>query len=117
MLGGIIACGPTHTLVTPLDLVKTRRQVDPKLYTSNFKAWRSIYAGEGLRGVFFGWSPTFVGYSLQGFGKYGFYEIFKHLYGDEWFPKSNRTLVYLGASASAEFIADILLCPWEAIKG
>ena len=116
MLGGVIACGPTHTLVVPLDLVKTRRQVDPKLYTGNFSAWRSIFAKEGLRGVFFGWSPTFVGYSFQGLGKYGFYEIFKHEYGDNLAPKMNRTLVYLSASASAEFIADILLCPFEAIK-
>ncbi|KAJ6125669.1 mitochondrial phosphate carrier protein, partial [Penicillium sp. IBT 18751x] len=38
-LGGII--GPTHTAVTPLDLVKCRRQVDPKIYTSNLSAWRS----------------------------------------------------------------------------
>ncbi|RVX72421.1 hypothetical protein B0A52_03609 [Exophiala mesophila] len=116
MVGGIIACGPTHTLVTPLDLVKTRRQVDPKLYTGNFSAWRSIFANEGLRGVFFGWTPTFVGYSFQGMGKYGFYEVFKHIYGDTLFPNANRTLVFLGASASAEFIADVFLCPFEAIK-
>ncbi|KIV80532.1 hypothetical protein PV11_08025 [Exophiala sideris] len=116
MIGGVIACGPTHTAVTPLDLVKTRRQVDPKLYSSNFKAWRTIYAGDGLRGVFFGWAPTFVGYSFQGLGKYGFYEIFKHEYGDNLFPNTNRTLVFLAASASAEFLADILLCPFEAIK-
>lgn len=115
-LGGIIACGPTHTSVTPLDLVKCRRQVDPKIYTSNISAWRSIFAKEGLRGVFFGWSPTFIGYSFQGAGKYGFYEYFKYLYGDQMFPNMNRTVVYLGASASAEFLADMALCPFEAIK-
>lgn len=114
-MGGIIACGPTHTSVTPLDLVKCRRQVDPKIYTSNISAWRSIISKEGLRGVFFGWSPTFVGYSFQGAGKYGFYEYFKYLYGD-MFPNTNRTVVYLGASASAEFLADMALCPFEAIK-
>jgi solute carrier family 25 phosphate transporter 3 len=116
-LGGIIACGPTHTMVTPLDLVKCRRQVDSSLYKSNSSAWRMIYAKEGLRGVFFGWSPTFVGYSMQGAGKYGFYEIFKYTYGEklapEWMP---QTAVYLAASASAEFLADIALCPMEAIK-
>lgn len=32
------------------------------------------------------------------------------------FPESNRTLVFLGASASAEFFADMALCPMEAIK-
>jgi solute carrier family 25 (mitochondrial phosphate transporter), member 3 len=113
---GVIACGPTHTLVTPLDLVKTRRQVSPGIYPSNMAGWSRIYKAEGVRGVFFGWSPTFVGYSFQGLGKYGFYEIFKHWYGDELMPNTNRTIVFLAASASAEFIADTLLCPFEAIK-
>lgn len=66
--------------------------------------------------MFFGWSPTFIGYSFQGGGKYGFYEAFKYLYGDKLAPNANKTLVYLAASASAEFLADIALCPFEAIK-
>jgi len=115
-VGGIIACGPTHTAVTPLDLVKTRRQVDSKLYKSNVQAWSMIYRNEGVRGVFFGWSPTFVGYCLQGGGKYGFYEVFKYLYGEKAFPNANKTAIFLGASASAEFLADIALCPFESIK-
>lgn len=28
----------------------------------------------------------------------------------------NQTVVFLGASASAEFIADLALCPFESIK-
>ncbi|OCK83554.1 mitochondrial carrier [Lepidopterella palustris CBS 459.81] len=115
-LGGVIACGPTHTSVTPLDLVKCRRQVDAKLYSSNLQAWSSIFRAEGLRGVFFGWAPTFVGYSFQGAGKYGFYEVFKYLYGEQMAPNMNKTVVYLAASASAEFLADVALCPFEAIK-
>ena len=75
-----------------------------------------IYSKEGLRGVFFGWAPTFVGYSFQGAGKYGFYEIFKYLYGEKLAPGANKTVVYLAASASAEFLADIALCPMESIK-
>ena len=66
--------------------------------------------------MFFGWSPTFVGYSFQGAGKYGFYEVFKYWYGDKLFPNTNKTIVHLGASASAEFLADMALCPFEAIK-
>lgn len=115
-VGGVIACGPTHTAVTPLDLVKTRRQVDSKLYKSNLSAWSMIYRAEGLRGVFFGWSPTFVGYCLQGGGKYGFYEVFKYLYGEKMFPEVSKPIIFLGASASAEFLADIALCPFEAVK-
>jgi len=115
-IGGIIACGPTHTAVTPLDLVKCRRQVDANLYKSNIGAWKTIYKAEGIRGVFFGWSPTFAGYCAQGGGKYGFYEVFKYLYGDKLFPHANQTAIFLGASASAEFLADLALCPFEAIK-
>lgn len=35
------AQGLTHTAVTPLDLVKCRRQVDSKLYKGNFQAVRT----------------------------------------------------------------------------
>jgi len=118
-VGGILACGTTHTAVTPLDLVKCRRQVDSKLYKSNVEAWRLIGRAEGIRGIFTGWGPTFVGYSVQGAGKYGFYEFFKHFYSElagEETAKKWKTTLYLTASASAEFIADVGLCPFEAVK-
>lgn len=78
-----------------------------------------IGRAEGIRGIFTGWGPTFVGYSVQGAGKYGFYEYFKHLYtvmaGEETADKY-KTGIFLAASASAEFLADIGLCPFEAVK-
>lgn len=118
-LGGLLACGLTHTAVTPLDLVKTRRQVDSKLYKSNLQGWAKIYRGEGLRGVFTGWSPTLFGYSAQGAFKYGWYEYFKKTYSDMAGPEAAvkyKTWLYLGASASAELLADLALCPFEAVK-
>ncbi|KAF2218489.1 mitochondrial carrier domain-containing protein [Elsinoe ampelina] len=115
-LGGVIACGPTHTAVTPLDLVKCRRQVDSKIYKSNLQGWSKILKTDGFRGIWLGWSPTFVGYAFQGAGKYGAYEVFKYYYGEKLFPNTNKTVVYLGASATAEFIADIFLCPFESVK-
>ncbi|PHH72919.1 hypothetical protein CDD82_5733 [Ophiocordyceps australis] len=117
--GGLMACGLTHTAVTPLDLVKTRRQVDSKLYTSNLQAWRNIYRSQGIRGIFTGWSPTLFGYSAQGAFKYGWYEFFKKQYSDLAGPEAAdryKTGLYLAASASAEFLADIALCPFEAVK-
>jgi solute carrier family 25 phosphate transporter 3 len=118
-VGGLFACGLTHTFVTPLDLVKCRRQVDAKLYTGNFQAWSKIMRAEGFRGIYTGWSPTFFGYSAQGAFKYGGYEFFKKTYSDlvgEEAAHKYRTGLYLAASASAEFIADVALCPFEAIK-
>lgn len=117
--GGLLACGLTHTFITPLDLVKCRRQVDSKLYTGNFQAWGKIARAEGFRGIYTGWSPTFFGYSAQGMFKYGGYEYFKKTYSDVVGPEAAvkyKTAVYLAASASAEFLADIALCPFEAIK-
>ncbi|KAK3192716.1 Cu/Pi carrier [Lecanicillium sp. MT-2017a] len=117
--GGLLACGLTHTAVTPLDLVKTRRQVDSKLYTGNFQAWGKIFRTEGIRGVFTGWSPTFFGYCAQGAFKYGWYEYFKKAYADMAGPEAAakyKTGLYLAASASAEFLADIALCPFESVK-
>ncbi|KAI0483361.1 mitochondrial phosphate carrier protein [Xylariaceae sp. FL0804] len=118
-IGGLLACGLTHTAVTPLDLVKCRRQVDPSLYKGNFQAWSMLYRAEGLRGLFTGASPTFFGYSAQGAFKYGWYEYFKKKYSDIAGPENSykyKTVLYLTASASAEFLADIALCPFEAVK-
>ncbi|CCG25924.1 Pic2 protein [Candida orthopsilosis Co 90-125] len=117
-LGGIIACGPTHSAVTPLDLVKCRRQVDGHLYKSNVQGWKTILKTKG-DSIFTGVGATFIGYSFQGAGKYGFYEFFKKTYSDLVGPKwanDYKTGVYLAASASAEFLADIALCPFETIK-
>lgn len=42
--------------------------------------------------------------------------MFKYYYGEKLFPNTPKTFVFLGASASAEFIADLFLCPFEALK-
>lgn len=117
-IGGIVACGPTHSFVTPLDLVKCRRQVNSSLYKSNIQGLKNILKTPG-DSIFTGIGATFIGYSLQGAGKYGFYEYFKKTYSDlvgEEYANKYKTFVYLGASATAEFLADLALCPLETIK-
>lgn len=118
-LGGVISCGTTHTMVVPLDLVKCRLQVDAAKYKSVFNGFKITLAEEGIKGLSKGWAPTFIGYSAQGLCKFGFYEIFKVLYSNflnEEQAYLYRTGLYLAASASAEFIADIALSPMEAAK-
>jgi solute carrier family 25 phosphate transporter 3 len=73
----------------------------------------------GMKGMARGWAPTFLGYSMQGLGKFGFYEVFKGFYGNLMGEENAfiyRTGLYLAASASAEFFADIMLCPMESVK-
>ncbi|CDR94761.1 mitochondrial phosphate transporter, putative [Babesia bigemina] len=119
MLGGTLSCGLTHTLVTPLDLTKCRMQTNPKQYTGLISGAKLIKSQEGLGGLMRGWQPTLVGYSLQGLGKFGLYEVFKDVYGGmlgESKAKQYKGAMWLAASASAEVFADVLLCPWEMMK-
>jgi solute carrier family 25 phosphate transporter 3 len=118
-LGGIVSCGSTHTMVVPLDLVKCRLQVDPAKYKSVFTGFKITLAEDGVKGLAKGWAPTFFGYSAQGLCKFGLYEVFKVVYADMLGEESAytfRTGLYLAASASAEFFADMALSPFEAAK-
>ncbi|XP_037933068.1 phosphate carrier protein, mitochondrial [Teleopsis dalmanni] len=118
-IGGILSCGSTHTFVVPLDLVKCRLQVDPKKYKNLVHGFKVTVAEEGARGLVKGWAPTFFGYSAQGLCKFGLYEVFKVYYHDMLGEENAylyRTWLYLAASASAEFFADIALAPLEAAK-
>jgi solute carrier family 25 (mitochondrial phosphate transporter), member 3 len=105
--------------VVPLDLVKCRIQVDPAKYKNIFHGFKVSLAEEGVKGLAKGWAPTFFGYSAQGLCKFGLYEVFKVLYADALGEENAylwRTGLYLAASASAEFFADIALSPFEAAK-
>jgi len=118
-VGGILSCGITHTALTPLDLVKCRIQTNAAKYGSIVGGFKVTLKEEGIRGLGRGWAPTAIGYSLQGLGKFGFYEVFKIFYADLLGDENAflwRTSLYLAASASAEFFADIALCPLEACK-
>jgi len=117
--GGLLSCGLTHTAVVPLDLVKCRMQVDKAKYPNIPTGFKVTIAEGGIRGLAKGWAPTMVGYSFQGIGKFGFYEVFKILYGNAMGEENAyvyRLWLYLAASASAEFFADMFLSPFEAMK-
>lgn len=117
--GGLLSCGITHTAVTPLDLVKCRLQVNKEKYKNLGTGFKVTYGEFGAPGLFLGWAPTCIGYSMQGICKFGFYEVFKNVYSG-FIGEENtflyRTSLYLAASASAEFFADIALSPMESAK-
>lgn len=74
---------------------------------------------EGISALTLGWAPTFIGYSFQGFFKYGLYETFKYHYSNlvgASYAEKYKDLLYVSAAATAEFFADLALCPLEAVK-
>ncbi|KAF2301814.1 hypothetical protein GH714_029513 [Hevea brasiliensis] len=94
-------------------------EIDPAKYKSISSGFGVLLKEQGVRGFFRGWVPTLLGYSAQGACKFGFYEFFKKYYSDIAGPEyaaKYKTLIYLAGSASAEVIADLALCPFEAVK-
>jgi len=110
----------THGALTPVDVVKTRIQLEPTKYNKGMvDGFRQVVRTEGAGALLTGFGPTFVGYFVQGGIKFGGYEYFKKTLTDMvgWDTAvRHRSSVYLGASAIAEFIADIALCPLEAVR-
>jgi solute carrier family 25 (mitochondrial phosphate transporter), member 3 len=121
VVGGILSCGLTHTAVCPLDVVKCNMQVNPEKYTGLVSGLKLCIReeGTGTAGIWKGWLPTLMGYSAQGAFKFGLYEFFKDFYGnlagEENYYKYEG-MIWLAGSASAEFFADMALCPMEMIK-
>lgn len=57
-------------------------QVNPDKYKSIGNGFSVTVREDGVRGLAKGWAPTFIGYSMQGLCKFGFYEVFKIFYSD-----------------------------------
>ncbi|KKZ60302.1 hypothetical protein EMCG_04945 [[Emmonsia] crescens] len=117
---GAVCCSVTHGALTPVDVVKTKIQLDPKTYNRGMiGGFKQVIRNEGAAALMTGFGPTAAGYFLQGALKFGGYEFFKKksidYLGYETAAK-NRTAVYLASSALAEFFADIALCPLEATR-
>jgi solute carrier family 25 phosphate transporter 3 len=81
--------------------------------------FKQIIEAEGAAALATGLGATAAGYFVQGWFKFGGVEVFKiqavQSLGEEkaW---DNKTSIYIVSAACAEFIADIFLCPLEAVR-
>lgn len=117
---GGICCSITHGALCPVDVVKTRVQLDPVKYNRGLiGGFKQVVSEEGAMALTTGLGATAIGYFIQGWFKFGGVEFFKiktaQYLGEEkaW---NNKTGIYIGAAACAEFIADLFLCPLEAVR-
>lgn len=117
---GGICCSITHGALTPVDVVKTRVQLDPVKYNRGLiGGFQQVVAEEGVMALTTGLGATVLGYFIQGWFKFGGVEVFKIKtaeYLGEQKAWDNKTSIYIGAAAGAEFIADLFLCPLEAVR-
>ena len=66
-LAGGICCSVTHGGMCPVDVVKTRIQLDPVTYNSGLiGGTKQVIAAEGAGALLTGLGPTALGYFIQG---------------------------------------------------
>mmetsp|Transcript_14940 Transcript_14940/g.22611 ORF Transcript_14940/g.22611 Transcript_14940/m.22611 type:complete len:731 (-) Transcript_14940:138-2330(-) len=118
-LAGLIGCSATHSMLVPLDVVKTRLQTNPKLYPNLLEGALRIYKEEGIQALTLGGGPTFLGYAWYGLIVYPGYEFLKRalisLVGEISAERLHVPLVVL-AGALATAVACIGVCPAEAAR-
>jgi len=117
---GGICCSITHGALCPVDVVKTRVQLDPVKYNQGLiGGFRQVVSEEGAGALATRLGATAAGYFIQGWFKFGGVEFFKINIANsigEVKAWENKTSIYLVAAAGAEFIADLFLCPLEAVR-
>ncbi|KAJ7610686.1 mitochondrial carrier domain-containing protein [Mycena rosella] len=102
---GALCCTISHGAMTPIDVVKTRIQIDSAYKGLGIlSGTRFIIAKEGPKALLTGFGPTAVGYLAQGGAKFAGYEYWKKTFvqiaGDQDTAVKYRTAIYLGAASA-----------------
>lgn len=119
-ISGALGCSFTHSLVIPLDVVKTRAQTNPGATKGNLVAGAiQLAKEEGVDSLFLGWEPTVLGYLWYGVTVYPGYEFFKRFLFSLVGPavvEGIRVPLVLLAGALATVVACFGVCPAEACR-
>lgn len=127
-VAGAVSCSVTHSVVVPLDVIKTAMQTDASL-SSPLAAIKKLASGcKGTQCVspfLNGLGATSIGYFLQGATKFGGYEFCKRqavaklreagTVSEELIAKLQLPIM-LASAACAETVASAALCPLEVLK-
>ncbi|EXJ60221.1 solute carrier family 25, member 46 [Cladophialophora yegresii CBS 114405] len=120
MLAGAFAGIAEHTVMYPVDLMKTRMQViNPSaggLYTGLSHAVSTIYRIEGLRTLWRGMTSVIVGAGPAHAVYFGTYEIVKEAAGGNKADGKHHPLAAAASGACATIASDALMNPFDVIK-
>ena len=75
-LAGGLCSASAHTLLVPLDVVKTRLQTEPGRYAGPLECATTVYNDEGAAAFAQGVGATAVGYLVAGSLSFGLFEVF-----------------------------------------
>jgi len=125
-LAGGICAAVSHGLTTPIDVVKTRQQIDPELKEKGMvKSTMKIIKNDGLQSLLAGLGPTTWGYLFEGAIKFGIYEVLKPVVRRflTWAAAvssiqslNSKTLGFFMCGTVSGIAASVMLCPMEALR-
>lgn len=126
-LAGGICAAISHSAGTPIDVIKTRQQVDESLEDLGLiRSGIKIVKDDGSFNVLLaGLGPTTFGYLFEGALKFGIYEVLKPSVKSmlAWSAAAtslhylnSKVLTLLISGSIAGTIASIVLCPMEALR-
>ena len=118
--GGLCAA-ISHSIATPIDVVKTRKQTVPAYRNASLlDGLALVVKEEGAPALLTGLGPTAVGYGLEGALKFGCYESIKapmaELLGAVGADGSSSALGPILAAVLAGGLASVVLAPAEATR-
>ena len=120
--GGIGAC-VSHAGAVPLDVIKTRVQLEPEKFSGGgvVDNARTLVAEEGWGVLLRGLGSTMAGFTVHGSLKYGGFEGIKYAIFNAGGPVAafavdHRLPALLLAAALAETVASLGLCPLEQAR-
>ncbi|KIW69004.1 hypothetical protein, variant [Phialophora macrospora] len=120
MLAGAFAGIAEHTVMYPVDLMKTRMQIiNPSaggLYTGLSHAVSTIYRIEGLRTLWRGVTSVIVGAGPAHAVYFGTYEFVKESAGGNKADGKHHPLAAAASGACATIASDALMNPFDVIK-
>ncbi|EXJ73671.1 uncharacterized protein Z519_10255 [Cladophialophora bantiana CBS 173.52] len=120
MLAGAFAGIAEHTVMYPVDLMKTRMQIiNPSaggLYTGLSHAVSTIYRIEGLRTLWRGVTSVIVGAGPAHAVYFGTYEVVKEFAGGNKADGKHHPLAAAASGACATIASDALMNPFDVIK-
>lgn len=127
-LAGGICAAISHGITTPVDVIKTRKQVDENMKDMNMlQATLEIVRKDknGALALLAGLGPTAYGYLFEGAIKFGIYEVLKPYTRAflVWCSRllclpciNSKILGFVISGAIAGFAASVMLCPMEALR-
>jgi len=117
-ISGAICASGVHLALTPLDVVKTKVQIDPDRYPRILPAFQSVWKDEGPSTFFTGWLPTVCGHFFAGGVIFATTEVIRRSLTDAAGVNaiSLEVPIILSAAIIASGTAAVLYCPFDAVR-